>query len=85
MSGVDVGLARWAHVTRGSCCAALFLLSSPFHTLRPDGADRGRPPWPCVDEVPLQPSPSSWDQEGHLTRLSLLLCTGTERGHWSQG
>ena len=33
MSGVDVGLARWAHVTRGSCCAALFLLSSPFHTV----------------------------------------------------
>lgn len=63
----------------------LFLLSSPLHTLHLDGAHGGGLPWPCVDEVALQPSSSGWDQEGHLTRLSLLLCIGTERGRWSQG
>ena len=48
------------------------LLSSPLHTICPDGADGGGLPWPCVDEVVLQPSSSGWGQ-GPLTRLSLLL------------
>ena len=48
------------------------LLSSPLHTTCPDGADGVGLPWPCVDEVALQPSSRGWDQ-GPLTRLSLLL------------
>lgn len=72
----------------------LFLLSSPLHTLRLDGAHGGGLPWPRVDEVALQPSSSGWDQEGHLTRLisfsALELREGAGArvgavGHWSQG